>query len=535
MAEYEDRLKDLTSLDDDGLSQLQDELKAAFNTADEADDLDEMASVADALESVRAEIEGRGGSAAPAEPEPEPEVEAEAEPDGDEDEEVVAASAAPTEQQTEADDAVVASGESDKEAQVEIPEDRKPVTASAATVVTAGADIPGKSAGTAFVSMDEVSQAYLHRIQSLRGVRSGDGEQVIIASVATSVPEDRVLRPGDLEGNQAKIRKVTDVDSLVASGEYNQAMVAAGGYCAPLEVRYDIFGVGDADRPVRDGLAGFVAERGGIRYSAPPLLGDFTGATGVWTAATDANPGANVKAKLAVACAPELTATLDAVTLQLQFGNLQSRAYPELIARNNELGLVAHARLAEQTLLTKMDAASTAVTTAKLLGVARDFLFAIGRAAAAYRSRHRISRRTPLRVMAPEWVLDMMREDLSMGLPGDKIGWADQEITGYLNERNVSVTWHMEQPLAAQAAGALNAFPATFKWNLFAEGTFLFLDGGTLDLGIVRDSTLVSTNDYVSFSESFEGLAKVGSEALSITSTVAVTGEVAATTDTTPV
>jgi hypothetical protein len=59
---------------------------------------------------------------------------------------------------------------------------------------------------------------------------------------------------------------------------------------------------------------------------------------------------------------------------------------------------------------------------------------------------------------------------------------------------------------------------------LFAEGTFLFLDGGTLDIGVIRDSTLVGTNDYKMFVETFEGVAKVGVESIKVTSTIAVNG-----------
>ena len=87
--------------------------------------------------------------------------------------------------------------------------------------------------------------------------------------------------------------------------------------------------------------------------------------------------------------------------------------------------------------------------------------------------------------------------------------------------------------LGAQVAGALNEFPASVVWYLFSEGTFLFLDGGTLDLGLVRDSTLNGTNDYKIFLETFEGVAKVGLESLKVTSPVNLWGATAATVDTT--
>jgi len=78
----------------------------------------------------------------------------------------------------------------------------------------------------------------------------------------------------------------------------------------------------------------------------------------------------------------------------------------------------------------------------------------------------------------------------------------------------------------------MNEFKDTFVWYLFAEGTFLFLDGGTLDLGIIRDSTLVGTNDYKMFVETFEGIAKVGVESVQVTSTIQINGARAALRDT---
>jgi hypothetical protein len=83
-----------------------------------------------------------------------------------------------------------------------------------------------------------------------------------------------------------------------------------------------------------------------------------------------------------------------------------------------------------------------------------------------------------------------------------------------------------------QGANALVEFPDSFAWYIFAEGTFLFLDGGTLDIGIIRDSTLVGTNDYRMFLETFEGIAKVGVESVQVTSTINVNGVAAALRDT---
>ena len=409
---------------------------------------------------------------------------------------------------------------------IQAPADRRPTdrtTDAAPVAITAGADIPGYTAGASMNTMNDVADAFVKRLHGLRRVNGGDGEQHIVASLATTYPEDRQLTQ-DAEANWAKVQAVAGPEALVASG----------GHAAPFEVRYDIFGFGTTSRPVRDSLPKFQADRGGIRFITPPTLSGAANAVGTWTNATDTTPESNVKASLTVAAAGENTVATDAITMQMQFGNLMSRAYPELVARHNELGLIQHSRAAEQYLLGKIDTASTAVTSTNVIGVARDFLVQVGRAAAAYRSRHRLEADAPLAAIVPAWVRDAMIADLALSMPGDdKLGATYSEIEGYLANRGVNITFTTDQGVfGAQSAAAMLEFPDTFVWRIFAEGTFLFLDGGTLDLGIIRDSTLVGTNDYKMFVETFEGIAKVGIESLSVTSTIQINGAAAALRDT---
>lgn len=412
------------------------------------------------------------------------------------------------------------------EVEFQAPADRS-LTATteeyAPVAITAGADIPGYTAGSEMKDMKEVAEAMAKRLHGLRRVNGGDGEQHIVASFSTSYPEARQLTQ-DAESNWAKIQAVSGPEALVASG----------GHSTPFAIKYDIFGVGTTERPVRDSLPKFQADRGGIRFITPPVLSSYANAVGTWTNATDTSPGTDTKASLTVSAATENTVATDAITLQLQFGNLMTRAYPELIARHNELGLIQHAREAEQYLLGKIGDASTAVTTSSLLGFARDFLVQLGRAAMGYRSRHRMAMDAPLRVIAPAWVRDAMVADLAMAMPGDGTLNATGEIEGWMGARNVNITWTPDQNvIGSQGATSLVEFTDTFTWYIFAEGSFLFLDGGTLDVGIIRDSTLVGTNDYKMFVETFEGIAFVGVESLKVTSTMAVNGAAAALRDTT--
>jgi len=422
-------------------------------------------------------------------------------------------------------EAPVTAAVNEPDAVIEAPADRRPVAqASVAPVaITAGADIPGYTAGSEMSDMNVVAEAMSKRLHGLRRVNGGDGEQHIVASITTSYDESRTLTQ-DAEANWNKIQAVASPEALIASG----------GHSTPFAVKYDIFGIGTTVRPVRDCLPRFQADRGGIRFITPPVLSDYDNAVGVWTNVVDTNPGTDVKASLTVTAATENTVATDAVTLQLQFGNLMSRAYPELIARHNELGLIQHAREAENQILTRLTALSTAVTSTSIIGVGRDFLVQLGRAAAAYRSRHRLPADFPLRVIVPSWIKDAMAADLALSAPGDSTLNAYGEIEGYMAARGINICFTIDGSAitGSQGANAMNEFTDTFVWYMFAEGTFLFLDGGTMDLGIIRDSTLVGTNDYKMFVETFEGVAKVGVEALKVTSTISVNGAAAALRDT---
>lgn len=413
----------------------------------------------------------------------------------------------------------------------EAPADRQPVVqvTEAPVAITAGADIPGYTAGSTITDMNEVASAFEKRLHSLRRVNGGDGEQHIVASFSTQYPEDRFLGTDPLE-NAAKISNVVGQEALTASG----------GHAAPVEVKYDIYSIGSTNaRPVRDSLPKFQADRGGVRFVTAPSFasGDYADAVGVWTAANDSaeTPSPASKTSLTASAAAEQTAVTDAVTLQLQFGNLMTRAYPELIARHNELALVQHAREAEQNILSSIETGSTAVTSGTLLGFGRDFLVTVRKAAAAYRSRHRLDVNSRLKAFIPSWVADAMAADLAVAMPGDgTLNVGRSEIEGYLGSLNVDMVATPDATVfGAQGATGLLEFPDSFKWYLFSEGTFLFLDGGTLDLGIIRDSSLVGTNDYKMFVETFEGVAKVGIESLAITQTVNVNGVAAALRDTT--
>lgn len=444
---------------------------------------------------------------------------------------------AAVETEDDSEEETVTAAANEEAGTIEVPADRRPAARTAPVAITAGADIPGITAGSELPNMRAVADAMTKRIHAMGRTSGGDGEQHTIATLTASFPEDRYLFASDRDGNSKKIAAVVEP----------QAIVAAGGLCAPVEVSYDIFGLdGSTARPVRDALAVFSADRGGIRFVTPPTLDDLDGAVSLWTLQDDidaATAGAPdpVKPCLRVNCGSEVVVYTDAIPLCLTFGNLGARTWPELVERHLELAMVQHARYSETRLLTRIGTLSTAVSAVADLSAARDFFVQLDQAAAGYRNRYRMDPAAPLRIILPEWFRNALRADLTMQLPGDgqdvTFGLADNFMANWFSVRHINASWTLDgetgQILGAQAAGALNAFPSDLVWYLFAEGTFLFLDGGTLDLGLVRDSTLNGTNDYKVFLETFEGVAKVGIEALKITSAIRIAGASAGTVDTT--
>lgn len=429
------------------------------------------------------------------------------------------------------------------------PEENEPAAKPVAVrTITASADFGnGIKANQQLTSLRQVAQGIVNKRRNIGSTAGADNENLYVATFSTEYPEDRLLHRSDIEGNKEKI------DAVVSP----EAIVAAGGLTAPVETSYDIFNLGETDaRPVRDSLPKFGADRGGIRFLTAPTIADLDGAVSVWTLQNDidaASPEAPnpVKPCLRVAAGQEVEVFVDAIPLCLTFGNLASRAYPELVERHIRLGMVWHARFAETRLITRIGQLSTPVTAPAVLGAARDIFSQIEVAASAYRSRYRIDPDATLRVMFPEWFKNALRSDLIKQLPGDgrdgTFNLGEAEINSWFAARNIVVTWFLDgeegQIFGAQTEGttdgttgvftpaALDGFPETLVWYMFSEGTFLFLDAGTLDLGLVRDSTLNGTNDYKIFLETFEGVAKVGIESLRIESALSIRGSSSGTTD----
>ncbi len=382
--------------------------------------------------------------------------------------------------------------------------------------LVASGNMHGVDRGTIFEDRYQLARAMSDTLTRMSKRDKAHGD-VVVASAEWDYPEDRRLTD-DQTHNAELMDAVTHPMSLVATG----------GICAPVNVDWSLGTWAVADRPLRDGLPAFQASRGGLIYRTPPDISALSSATGVWTEAVDFNPAGATKPVLAIACPGTETVYVAAVSTRLGFGNMESMFDPETVAANTDLAIAAAARVAELNLLTLIQAMCVAdVTTAAYLGASRDIFRILDQVTAAYRQLHRLSATQVLTIILPNWAKDLIRADrvAEIGHDGssvDPLGIPDAYIEGLFALRQLNPIFTLEglavdsgvypaQNFAAFAASsALPAWPDKLVADIFVEGSIQFLDGGRLDLGVVRDSTLDSTNDYETFTETFETVANRG-------------------------
>jgi len=428
------------------------------------------------------------------------------------------------------------------------------------------------------LTREQLATAFAVKGRAVSGLNVRGYERYAVATIRSDYPENRTLRRGAtafanmelVDAASREARRTHALDNMankvvVAQGPDSEDALTAAGLCAPLQTLYDIETIGDVDRPVRDALVRFGAERGGIQYR-PALDGvTQTGGIGVWTPANDEADPLVPKTCVEIDCPGVLTAEVDAVYQCLTFSNMSTRFDPEWMDSTIQAQNVAHARFAENRLLTQLTTASKNVYSTQLLGATRDALVTMDQMVAYYRSVHRLNDNAPLRLIAPAWMRDLMRADITMQMVGDTLAsleTADADLARWFAVRNVNVTWHLDginppdvdlttdivTPSQVYTLLATNSKVPDWPNNggitgaghqtavvstlLFREGDWLYLDGGTLDLGVVRDSTLNGQNRFQTFSENFETTAFRGIESIHLVMQLRPTGESAATTDT---
>ena len=344
---------------------------------------------------------------------------------------------------------------------------------------------------------------------------AGVEEKIMIASAQFQFPDDRRLT-GDWEENA---RKISEIVPQSVPGMYgSEALVASGGLCAPLEPIYSMPNFATQARPVRDALPSFQADRGGVNVPEATIIGDITSAITVITEANDALGGTFATKSCQDLDCPAYTETaITIISHCREYGNLNAMAWPEKIAHENDLTMAAHARTAEGYLLDRIKAQSINVTNgAETLGALVYLVEAVVRAGFGIRGRLRMPEGSRFRALLPSWLPDLLLLDTVQTIDGNRFTSKDA-LVAYLRSTGIEPSFYIDTPStgttqlpdASQTAAAIDSLPDNVQWALYPEGAFIHVDSGSLELGLVRDSTLNSTNDFQIFGETFENVARL--------------------------
>ncbi|MCJ7811086.1 MAG: major capsid protein, partial [Dehalococcoidia bacterium] len=427
--------------------------------------------------------------------------------------------------------------------------ERRPEAVAPRVEVPTGASLTARGIGGAFnegqrIDVTALAKAITDKRISMGNVPTGTYDKITLASAIADFGDDVVSR-SELD-NYATFARLTSRHASYSNE--STALVAAGGVCAPLEPNYDFFRLAEEMNPVERCLPVAQAPRGGIRFIQPPDFRDAAPGVRVTTEAEDADgyttsnpplppPATNStepKPCVRVACPPIQECRVDAVSRCVTFGNLNYRVFPEQVEAFLKDLSVIFTETKEIFYLDAIDANSTPVTHTPAYGAARGIVFDLTVAAARYRRCHHMAPTATLQVMLPSWIEELVEVDMvndhALGL--NFLGTdASMSFDRFLAQNNLDVCYYYDSATGAgqafsacQVAGALDVFPSTVVSYLFAPGTFVRLDAGTLDLGIVRDSILNGTNDLQMFAEQWIQVCKVGLDSLRIESTLCPNG-----------
>lgn len=346
------------------------------------------------------------------------------------------------------------------------------------------------------------------------------GPEHKIAHAEFAFPSERDLT-GDVDSDIEKIREVLPEYVTFMGrngGTAGEALTASGGLCAPLTPIYSMPNFATTEEPVWESLPVFRAARGGVNVPDATSIGDITTAISSISEANDQAGGTFATKSCQALVCPDYTETAVQILAHCrEYGNLNARAWPEKIAHENALTMAALSRTSEDFMLERIKALSVNVTNGvETLGALIYLVDAIVKARFGIIGRFRMPRNTRFRALLPFYALDLLLLD-TIQTQFDRFR-SKEELNAYLRSAGIDPVYYLDGafaagdsqlPDASQAAGALDGLPNTVQWALFPEGAFLGIDMGVLELGIVRDSTLNSTNDFQVFGERFRNVARI--------------------------
>ncbi|WP_152990171.1 major capsid protein [Sphaerimonospora mesophila] len=533
--------EDITSLPDDELAALLDGAVQAFDARSNSstvtpDDLEQLRTLATAVNDIRAEQQARREAAEQAaaeidalaaqvrgttpddddeaeDGEGEGEVEAAATPDPEPEPREVAATAVIAPRRPVLD----LSGVRRRQPRV-LPPDPNP-----RPEITASVDVPGYQPGQA-LDMDGVTEGIIRRANALKTAGGGVG-----LTASYRLPFDKSLIINDsssgTEGTRAVILAADQ--SRLSGGD----IVASGGWCAPSETVYDLAQV--ACPEMLWDAPEIQLARGGLRYFPIPSL-DVASMTFVHTEADDI--AGTEKPCFKIPCPEPVEVRCDAVGVCLESGILTQRHFPELVAWYQKAVMVAHELRIRQHLFEQAVAQATPVALPETFGALSAIYAAIALQAADMVERHSLCDSINIEVVLPWWSRSLMLADLARQNGRSLSEVRVQDLVNLFATLGVGIQWArgLGPAVPDEIGGPTPAtvWPAEIQMLMYVAGSLQIGRGGEISLGVIHSQEKFKTNDYTAiFSEECVALINRGPDLRLITLPICPSGATGAQTE----
>lgn len=365
-----------------------------------------------------------------------------------------------------------------------------PEAAPQGAIITAAADISGFAAGSTVQTLDDVVKMASSRFKGMPRGRVGSSlNKYGVASIQKPVDHAFDITPGaDAFGIMMKAADETRLEG--------GSLVAAGGWCAPSETMYGLTAFetvsGILDLPTVN------VNRGGFSFTKGPDFGaDIFGNADFGFTQTEAQAEAGtVKPFLDVECPPFEEIRLDAIGFGLKAGILTNHAWPELIRRYVEGGLVAHQHRVNsykiQKVLGYLGAASN---FAELGSFSGDVLSAVEIGVTSLRYKYRLGENATVEGFMPVWGKAALRADLATRNGVEMTNVTDQQLDAHFATRGVRMQYVYDW-VGQDMTGNELTLPSSLEFALYPAGTFVQGGDNIIQLDAIYDSTNIATNSY---------------------------------------
>lgn len=363
----------------------------------------------------------------------------------------------------------------------------------------------------------ELAAAASARIKGLptKGVRATT--KADIASLQIQFPEELVA-----SGANDDMRAMNAaVDEKRLPGE---SITAAGGWCSPSEVLFDIPGsLTDASAGMLD-LPEVQMTRGGLRFRrqidfGAIYSGGMAGRVMTEAMAESEDEADYTKQFYRVDCPEFDEVRADAVYTGATAGILQNHAYPEEVeAQISEL-IAAHAHRVNAISIRRVEQFFAAQNPVDLSGTFGPSalgagLNGIGWVITNERYRYRAGDSLRMNVALPEWARETLKADYGLrhGIP-DALDVSDEQLDAWFAKRNAKLSWVYDwqdalvgdpgaTPAVAAGTGVgqaatPTAYPTKVRALVYPEGTIVRGRGDIINLEAVYDSVGLTTNDFL--------------------------------------